>query len=326
MRTEQTRLGEPPVDKEQARAIALDIIRNNYGNIPYPGEPFLDGELWIVPITARYPRVLVNERDSVPEKVRFMTFDNLGKIEIVAANGQLNERSTYWDVQSAINAEFELVKTSVQKALVKNGAMKFSQLPLSEHMHTPIEDILSWILIYNSMDLEAQLEFLPIDRREKFLQNVRYLESVGLIRKTGTTLEPGNPLIEIERTSRVLPLALSNSLAYFFEKGYEHINTIRQVLGPHLFVSGAIYQRSIENGSPSFLKIKSLENVMRDFYPSQYDKIFKLPRYLVQCESVGLVNRTIVGGENAWSATEDLFIKVMGEEDILEPIRQFIGN
>jgi hypothetical protein len=72
--------------------------------------------------------------------------------------------------------------------------------------------------------------------------------------------------------------------------------------------------------------MKSLENVMRDFYPSQYDKIFKLPRYLVQCESVGLVNRTIVGGESAWCATEDLFIKVMGEEDILEPIKQFIGN
>jgi len=326
MRTEQTRLGEPPVNKEQARAIALDIIRDNYGNIPYPGEPVLEGDLWIVPIIARYPRVLVNERDNLPEKVRFMTFDNLGKIEIIAANGQLKERSTYWDVQSAINEELELVKTSVQKALVKNGAMKFSQLPFSEHMHTPIEDILSWILIYNSMDLEAQQDSLPMDRREKFLQNVGYLESVGLVRKIGTTLEPGNPLIEIERTSRVLPLALSNSLAYFFEKGYEHINTIRQVLGPHLFVSGAIYQRSIENGAPSFLKIRSLENVMRDFYPSQYDKIFKLPRYLVQCESVGLVNRTIVGGESAWCATEDLFIKVMGEEDILEPIKQFIGN
>lgn len=322
----QDRLVEPPIEeKEEVRKKALELIRDSYGNIPYPGEPVLEEGIWKVPIIARYPRVLVNEEENIPEKVRFMAFEDLGEIEIFANNGKIKEKPSYWELQSSIKDELELIQTTVWKALVKVGANKFSNLPLAEYMHTPIEDILSWLLINNTLDLEIQLGILNEEDRAKYLQNTEYLQFVGLIRKTGDIVEPDNALIAIEKQSETVSQALSNSLAYFFEKGYEHIDTIKQVLGPHLIVTGSIYQRSIEYGQVIFLKTRSIEDIFRDVYRSQPHKIFKLPRYLLQCASVGLIEKKIVAGENVWCGKDEIFRAIIREEEILEPIRGFIS-
>ncbi len=327
MPTIQSRLVELPIkEKQEARKKALELIRNTYGNIPYPGEAVLEEGIWKVPIIARYPRVLVNEAENIPEKVRFMVFEDLGRIEIFANNGKIKEKPTYWQLQSSIKDELELIQTAVWKALVKVGANKFSNLPLSEHMHTPIGDVLSQLLINNTLDLEVDLGMLNEEDRTKYVHNIENLQFVGLVRRIGDIVEPDNALIEIERQSDTVSQALSNSLAYFFEKGYEHIGTIKQVLGPHLIVTGSIYQRAIEYGEVVFLKTKSIEDIVRSLYPSQPQKIFKLPRYLVQCASVGLIEKKIVAGENVWCGKEKIFRGIMDEEEILGPIRGFINR
>ena len=321
----QSRLANPPVDKNEAKRLALELIRNTYGNIPYPGEPYIDEDIWKVPIIARYPRVLVNEEERVPERVRFMVFENIGDIEINPNDGKIINRPGYWMLQSAIKDELELIQTTVWKALVKVGANNFSNLPLSEHMHTPIEDILSWLLINDTLDLEEHLGILNQEDQNKYLQNVEHLQFVGLIRKTGNIIEPDNAFIEIENKADNISLALANSLAYFFERGYEYIDTIKQVLGPHLIVTGSIYQRSIEYGKNVILRTDSLKGMMIDHYPGQPHKLFKLPRYLVQCVSVGLIDKKVLAGENVWKGKDEILNQIMAEDEIIEPIRQFVS-
>jgi hypothetical protein len=322
----QSRLVGPPVGDEEAWKKALDIIRSFYGNIPYPGKPVLEAGIWKIPIIARYPRVLVNEIENLPEKVRFMVFEDLGEIKIIANTGEIEEKPSFWQLQSSIKDKLDLIQNTVFKALVKVGASKFSTLPLSEHMHTPIEDILSRLLVNNTIDLDLDLGALTHEYRAKYLQHISYLKFVGLVRVTGSIVEPDNALIEIEKRSRTITQALSESLAYFFANGYENLETIKQVIGPHLIVTGSIYQRSIECGEATFLRTRSIEDAVRNFYSGQPFKVFKVPRYLVQCVSVGLIETKSIAGEEFWGGTEEIFHQIMAEEEILWPIREYIDQ
>jgi hypothetical protein len=219
----QSSLVEPPLDKEEAWKRALEVIRTTYGTIPYPGKPVLEEGIWKIGIMARYPRVIVDETKNLPEKVRFMVFEDLGQIDIDANTGDIKNKPHYWHLQRSIRDKLQLIQTTVFKALIKVGAGQFSNLPLSEHIHTPLEDIISWLLIRNTLDLDVDLGNLPADFRHKYRQSVNYLKSVGLVRISGSIVEPGNAMIEIERTCDTLPQKLSKSLAYFFSKGYEYL-------------------------------------------------------------------------------------------------------
>ena len=199
----QRLLCDVPVSEKDAKKFAYDIIREELGSIPYPDKPKLKEGVWIVPITARYPRVLSDEIREVPEKVRFMNFENVGEIRIDANKGEVLSRSGYYEVSNAIKENLEKVRTIVEMALVKVGANRFAQLPFPEHIHTPIVDILSWILINDSLDMSQDLSLIGVDNRDKYLQNITLLESVGLLRQSGTLIIPVNNLIETDKRFRL---------------------------------------------------------------------------------------------------------------------------
>jgi len=54
-------------------------------------------------------------------------------------------------------------------------------------------------------------------------------------------------------------------------------------------------------------------------------KRFKLPRYLIQLESVGLLEETTISGKTVWQGKEDIFDRIRGEEEILQPVRKFLA-
>ena len=131
-------------------------------------EPYLEDTLLIVPINVKYPRVFFDKNTNRPKKIRFMNFEKIGEIKIDANKGVPVEKPNYYTVRSEINERLDFIKTNVEKALVKVGADKFSKLPLSEHMHTPIEDIISYLLINDSIDLNTEFSNLSNDILEKY--------------------------------------------------------------------------------------------------------------------------------------------------------------
>lgn len=315
------------ITKEEAEDIAHDLIKNKYGNLPSTGKPYLEGTFWIVPINVKYPRVFFDKNTNRPKKIRFMNFEKIGEIKIDANKGVPVEKPNYYTVRSEINERLDFIKTNVEKALVKVGADKFSKLPLSEHMHTPIEDIISYLLINDSIDLNTEFSNLSNDILEKYIKNVDSLIKVGLVRKTESNLLiPDNALIEIESISDILSNKLSKSLSYFFAEGYEDISSIRQVLGPYLSITGHIYEQSIEYDEIMPVNYFEIQNLMKRYY-REFVKQFKIPRYLIQLIEVGLIKQEIINGENVWLPTKKILENIKGEDEILSPIKElFIPN
>jgi len=313
-----------PLSERDAKKYAYNIIRSEIGSIPYPGKPQLEDGFWIVPIMARYPRVLSDMIREVPKKVRFMNFENVGEIRIDANKGELLYRPRYYDVSNAIKEKLDTVKTTVEMALVKVGANRFAKLPFPEHMHTPIVDILSWILINDKMDVSEDLSLIGIVDRDKYIQNIHLLESMGLIRKSGDIILPANNLVEIDTKYKTFPEKISGSIAFFFEKGYTFIESIKQVLGPHLTITGFCYEKSLEYGDTTPINYETIDRMIVDIYRQEV-KRFKLPRYLIQLESVGLLEESTISGKIVWKGKEDIFKRIQGEEEILQPVMKFFG-
>jgi len=322
---QQRILSDLPVTEKDAQKFAYNVIRSELGSIPYPGTPQLKENIWIVPIMVRYPRVLSDDIREVPERVRFMNFENLGEIKIDATKGELLYRPRYYDMSNVIRENLRKVRTTVEMALVKVGASRFAQLPFPEHMHTPIADILSWLLIKDRIDLSKDLFLIGVDGSDKYIQNINLLESVGLVRKSGNLILPDNNLIEIETRCTTLPEKISNSMAFFFEKGYTFIESINQVLGPHLTIAGFCYENALEYGDLVPINYETIDRMIVGIYRQEMKK-FKLPRYLIQLESVGLLEETNISGKVVWKGNEDIFDKIQQEEEILQPIRKFLNS
>lgn len=319
----QRMLCDMPVSEKDAQKFAYDVIRSELGSIPYPDRPKLKEGVWIVPITARYPRVLSDEIREVPEKVRFMNFENVGEIRIDANKGELLYRPTYYEISNVVRENLEKVRTTVEMALVKVGANRFAQLPFPEHMHTPIVDILSWILVNDKLDM-SQLSLINIGDRDKYIQNIDLLESVGLLRKSGDLIIPDNNLVEIEMKYKTLSEKISSSIAFFFEKGYTFIESIKQVLGPHLTITGFCYEKALEYGDLVPISYDTIDKKILGIYGQEVKRI-KLPRYLIQLESIGLLEETTISGKVVWQGREEIFRQIQSEEEILQPIRNFIA-
>lgn len=316
----QARLLECPINKKEAQKRAHFFVREKYGNLPSVGIPEIQDNLWIIPINVKYPRVFLDSTTNKPKKVRYMNFEHVGEIKIDSNNGDIVDKPRYWDIRSEIKAKLDFVQINVQKALVKTGAQNFSKLPFSEHMHTPIEDIISYLLLRDKIDLEIELAFLSDDEKEKYLKNIDLMISTGLIRKNDNLILPDNAFIEIEGSSGNISTKLSKALSYFFAQGYDNISSIQQVLGPYLTISGYIYGQSIEYDDVIPVEFSEIQSLIQQSY-GQAIKQMKIPRYLIQLSEVGLLDQCSTSGEETWLPKIDILKNVRLEESLLSPIR-----
>ena len=319
----QEQLVDLPVDERSAEKIAYNWIKGNIGNIPHVGNPTIKGEIWSVPVHVNYPRIFKDISTDRPQKVRFMSFKNLGEIKIDANKGLIIDKPTFYDITHKINENLNFVHRTVQKALVKVGANKFAELPFSSHMHSPMLDILSWILVNDRIDLSIDFEQINEDERNKYYQNIELLIKYGLLEMEGDILIPGNYLIEIESKDNHYHEKLSKALSFFFEQGYEEIESIFQVIGPHLTISSICYEQSFEFGSVIPLNYFEIESAFMKTYKAEIKRI-KLPRYLVQLEAVDILESKTIAGTVTWSANNNLFDKMCSEREVLEPITALI--
>lgn len=318
----QRTLDDLPVKEKDAERFAYNIIRSELGNIPYLGTPELIDNEWIIPIIVRYPRIIFDDKGK-PKKTRFMQFEIDETIKINALNGELVERPRYYDMARDIELNLKKIRNTVEKALVKVGADRFSKLPFPAHMHTPITDILSWLLVNDTLNLETDLSLIG-DEREKYMQNIEVLGEIGLVRRSDSLILPGSYLVEIEtREVKSTPEKLSDALTFFFEKGYYKLESVHQVLGPHLTLSAYCYEKSLEYSELVPISYSMFDGAVQDLYREEVKRI-KLPRYLLQLEGVGLITEKTIHGSKVWYGKEDIFSKIMGETEILEPVKNII--
>lgn len=323
--TEQKPLTDLPIDKKSAERIAYQKLRSEIGNIPSPGVPKKEGEVWKVPVLIRYPKVIFDEITGKPKKTRFIDVGKVGDIEIKVDTGDVISRPRYHDISSAIQTKINSIRECVEKALAKVGSKSFAQLPFPEHMHTPFHDILSWILIEDKIDLSDI--YLSESDREKYLEDIKILANIGLVRLSDNknTIIAGNNLIEIEdrgKTNATYEI-MQNALAFFFEKGYNEIESIRRVIGPYLALAGFAYEESYEYEKIIGFNINQFKRFINYSYRDK-NKLVKIPRYLVQLSQVNIFDETTKGGIKIWKPNEDIYHKIE-KDSIFQDIINTIG-
>jgi hypothetical protein len=316
----QVKLIDNPVNKKDAQMMAHLYVREKYGNLPSVGIPAVQDNIWVVPINVKYPRVFFDKGTDRPKKVRYMNFEKVGEIKIDGNSGEIIDKPRYFDIKSEIKGKLDFIQNSVQKALVKTGAQNFSKLPFSEHMHTPIEDILAFLLLKDKLDLQNEISLLNDEERDRYMKNIDLLISTGLIRQSDNLIIPDNALIEIERSTGDIYLKMNKALSYFFAQGYENISSIQQVLGPYLTISGYIYSQSIEYDDVIPVEFQEIQSIIQQNY-GQLIKQMKIPRYLIQLNEVGLIDQTVISGEDIWLPKKDILRNVKLEDTLLSPIR-----
>jgi len=299
-------------------------MRGEYGSVTYPSRPVLDGDTYSVDIECKYPRVILDDILMKPQKVRFIDFGIIGQLHIDRIHGTILEKPKLFEIRDLINDKMELIQTSIEKALVKVGSNRFSQLPYPGQMHSPIIDIFSWLILNDKISIRDDIESLSKSDKEKYQLNMEILRAMEMIQIEGDLVFPGNYLIEIEKQGGGTFDKVSRALAYFFSNGYENIQSITHVLGPHLSISGHLYRTSFENEGIVSMSYGSIEERINIIYGSQIKRL-RLPRYLMQLESVNIIESYSERGNTMWKCNDELFSDMMSQDELLSPITQMLA-
>jgi hypothetical protein len=136
-------------------------------------------------------------------------------------------------------------------------------------MHTPLLDILSWLLVNDTINISVDFEQINEEESKKYQQNIDILVKYGLAQVDGEIVTPGNYLIEIESRGKNYHEKLSKAISFFFEKGYEEIESINQVIGPYLTLLSICYERSFEYGKVLPQNYSEIESEFMELYIEQ---------------------------------------------------------
>lgn len=318
--TDERLIGENEARKKAEETLAFEI-----GNLPRLGEVEVTESEYIYPLEIRLPRVIFDENREEPVDVKFMSSESLGEIRIDAATGDV-DRPHLHQIEIQIRRKRKKIETAVQKALIRASADKFSHLPFPEHRYTPLLDVLSHLIIEGPITVQEFSEMNSMDE-QKYREYVDTLSEVDLVRWKEDRVEADNILIELQVEEQAPPVLLNSAMAHFFRVGANHIETIREILGPHLIISGHYYRRALELGEMPRMSEREFDEVLRWNYSGndRVQKRFKLSRYLIQLEDVGLLESHNGTGPREWEGVQTVHQGVLRQEELLSPISEVIA-
>ena len=314
------------ISEEKAEVEAEKVLRFDIGNLPHLGAPEYEDGDYVFPIMINLPRVVFDEDREEPVDVRYLSEEEIGEIRVDAESGDVVDRTNVWEVNRQIRQKRKEVDEAVQKALVKAEAEKFSLLPFPEHRYTPIQDLLSEVILTGQIP-EQELDNLGMDNREKYEKYVETLSEVQLLRWQDNRITAGDHLIEIEAQTDRPSDALNTALAHFFEQGANNFDMIEQILGPYLILAGYYYRRSIESEQLPRISTKEFRSELRSEYTGKTREVksFKLSRYLLQLESIEILESVSDRSGRAWTGSSDVLAEVLQQEEELRPISEIMA-
>lgn len=314
-----------PIDEERARVRAQKELAHEIGNLPYLEEVEYDGSEYIFPLYIRLPRVIFDQDRNKPTGVKFMSSRQIGEIRVDAESGELT-RTRLHDMKSNIRKQKKVIEDSVQKALVRSSARRFSKLPFPELRYTPILDILSHLLLEGSLS-EDELENLSSQYEQNYRDYIDTLIDAGLARTVNNHLEADDILIEICAQEERPPSQLNAAMAHFFEDRADDIMAIRQILGPYLTIAGYYYLQVLESGSMPAIAEEEFSDQLDKVYrgSDRERKKFKMAHYLIQLEDVGLLESNTDAGPRTWTGNEDVWEGILRQQDLLEPVAEVVA-
>lgn len=316
----------PPFTEGDAFRVAQRDIWSRVGSFCYPAFPKTAPESAVTEfqVWADIPRIYSNPLTGQPEDTHFFRFKDIGKVQVSLYRGSLVASVTWMEAKRALRERMDEVDMSVEKALLKTSASAFSELPLAEHMHTPLLDILSALIFERQIDLAYWSERMPTDEEgTKLSVYVSSLETAQLARKEGHHVYPGNVFLALQDRGLDPAQLLRASLRAFFESGIDQIESIRRVIGPQLRIASRVYEAGLEWGQDKGLTRDEITAfISREAYPSDSRKELQVPRYIVQLEAIGLIRGVRSGGAETFQGMPGTYKEVLGLRRILAPFQR----
>jgi hypothetical protein len=293
------------------------------GTFCYPTRPksvkdTLEFEVW-----ADLPRVKIDPVSGKPSGALFYRFKDVGRVLVSVENGAIRSSVGWRETRTIIREKLDKVEKSVEEAILRTGADQFSRLPFSEHMHTPLVDILSNLVYKERIDLSHWTQHLPLDEDElKFSDYVGLLEKADLVRTEAGTIVPGNVLLSLLEKTGNPPELVRHALSHFFK--VEDVDSARRVIGPQLRLASKIYEAALEWGPENGYDADTLQQVFVESYSNQRKKVLQFPRYLLQLEQIGLVHTVEERGARIVKVEAKTFRAIERNEDWLKPFRRAV--
>jgi hypothetical protein len=268
------------ISKEEIISIANNYIRKHFGDVPGVRNAKLDLEKnWILEIGADIMKVIRDDQSGAA-KVRFLRFDDLGKI-IIDLNGNVKEKPYRADLAKDIILKMRKNYLNVAKILTEIAPVNFADLIIVEHMLAPLEK-----LVLN-LSFKGKLELINIPLNSR--KYIDILKRLNLIEIKNSKVFPSNDFILLEEEKKSLEELKRSILKLVVQK---EVHTLKddfniKVLGPYINLSSICYTTSLQANDIIHFTYETLKR--------NYDRIYRkvdewtLVDYITKLKKVNLL-------------------------------------
>lgn len=318
------------VDLPEARRAAMEAVRFNLGTYLRLDEGEFDEEEheYLFAIILRSPKLILDEDKENAVDLRYLDPIEVGVVSVDAATKDVDYPTSRQVKKELERYESEL-NAAIQKALVRASGSSFSHLPFPENQYAPIQDILSEVIL-NGEITTAALEMMDgYEEGEKYQKHIDSLVELDLLKRDERILRSGDVLNTIQQKDkfgghrvRTHQDELNAALGRYFEHNVGEFEMIKRTLGPYLAIAGFYYRRALELDDLPAISEKDLRDGIKLEYKgqTQQKKLFKMSRYLIQLEEVGVLSSLYQNGQRYWVGDETTFTRLKTTADQLGPV------
>lgn len=323
------------VDPSEARRAAMEAVRFNLGTyLRLDDGEFDEEELeYTFPIVLRSPKLILDEGRENAVDLRFLDPIHVGDVMVDASTKDVDYPTKSQVKDELEDYEMELVE-AIQKALVRATGSNLSHLPFPENQYAPLQDILSEVILNAKISVAAIEMMDSYEDSDKYQKYIDSLVEIGLLKRRDHVFRSGDILNTIQEKDKfeghrieTHQDELNAALGRYFEHNVGEFDMIKRTLGPYLALAGFYYRRALELDELPLIK----ESDLRDGIKLEYDgreqqkKLFKMSRYLVQLEEVGILSSVYQNGERYWDGDETTFTRLKATADQLGPITELFS-
>lgn len=319
------------VEEKEARRLAMEAVRFELGTyLRLDSGEFNDEELeYTYPITLRSPKLILDGNKENAVDLRFLDSIELGEVTVDAKTKEV-DHPTSRQIKDELGDYEEDLNAAIQKAVVRASGSNLSHLPFPENQYAPLQDILSEVILNGQIAIDKMEMMDGYEDNDKYMKYVDSLVELDLLKRTDEPVfQSGDVLNTIQKKDRfeghqinTHQDELNAALGLYFEHNVGEFEMIKRTLGPYLAIAGFYYRRALELDELPVIN----ENELRDGIKAEYNgrkqrkKLFKMSRYLIQLEEVGVLDSLYNNGERFWTGNENTFDKLKDTADQLGPV------
>jgi hypothetical protein len=323
------------VDPSEARRAAMEAVRFNLGTyLRLDDGEFDEEELeYTFPIILRSPKLILDEGRENAVGLRFLDPIHVGDVTVDASTKDV-DYPTKSQVKGTLEDYEKELNEAIQKALVRATGSNLSHLPFPENQYAPLQDILSEVILNGEIAVAAIEMMDSYENSNKYQKYIDSLVELDLLKRRGDVLRGGDVLNTIQEKDKfeghrieTHQDELNAALGRYFEHNVGEFEMIKRTLGPYLALAGFYYRRALELDELPIIKESDLRDGIKLEYKGreQQKKLFKMSRYLVQLEEVGVLSSVYQNGERYWDGNETTFTRLKTTADQLGPITELFS-